>query len=85
MGDNVILAGQVGVADHVSIGSNVMVGARGGVTSDIADNQVVSGHPPIPHREWLKAAVTFPKLPEMNKEIKELRKKIEELEAKLKS
>lgn len=84
LGNNVILAGQVGVADHVSIGNNVMLAAKAGVTSDIPDNQIMSGHPPIPHREWLKSAVTFPKLPEMKKTINELEKKVKELEEKIK-
>ncbi|HLB05979.1 MAG TPA: UDP-3-O-(3-hydroxymyristoyl)glucosamine N-acyltransferase [Thermodesulfobacteriota bacterium] len=85
LGSNVILGGQVGVGDHINIGDNVMVAGQAGVTSDIPDNQVMSGYPTIPHREWLKASLTFPHLPEMRKSINELKKKVAELEAKLKS
>src|SRR3990172_3475336 len=85
LGSNVILRAQVGVGDHINIGDNVMVAGQAGVTSDIPDNQVMSGYPTIPHREWLKASLTFPHLPEMRKSINELKKKVAELEAKLKS
>ncbi|MDO8445945.1 MAG: UDP-3-O-(3-hydroxymyristoyl)glucosamine N-acyltransferase [Deltaproteobacteria bacterium] len=85
IGNNVILAGQAAISDHVTIGDNVTVGGQSGVISDIPDNQVMSGYPTIPHREWLKASLTFPHLPEMRKSINELKKKVAELEAKLKS
>lgn len=84
VGDNTILGGQVGIADHITIGDNVMVAAQGGVISDIQDNQVMSGHPAMNHREWLKSAAIFPKLPEIKKEIKELRERVKELENILK-
>ncbi len=84
LGSNVVLGGQVAIVDHVKIGKNVMVGGQSGVTSDVNDNQVVSGSPAIPHREWLKASSVFSHLPEMRKTIKELEKKVEELEAQLK-
>jgi len=85
LGSNVILAGQAGLADHITVGNNVMVAAQSGVASDIPDNQVMSGAPAMPHKEWLKASLTFPKLPEMRKMIKELEKKVSEMETKLKS
>lgn len=85
IGSNVILAGQVGLADHINIGDNVMVGAQSGVASSIEGNQIVSGYPAIPHKDWLRASLVFSHLPEMRKTIKELEKKIAELEERLKS
>jgi len=84
LGSNVILGGQSAIKDHVDIGNNAMVAAQSGVAADIPDDQVMSGSPAIPHREWLKASLTFPKLPEMRKAIKELEKKVAELETQLK-
>ncbi len=84
LGANVVIGGQAAVVDHVKLGNNVMVGGQSGVASDVNDNQVVSGSPAIPHRDWLKASLVFSHLPEMRKTIKELEKKVEELEAKLK-
>ncbi len=85
LGSNVILGGQVGVTDHRTLGDNVMIGGQSGVTSDVPDNQVMSGYPAIPHRDWLKASLVFSHLPEMKKTTKGLEEKIAELEAKLKS
>lgn len=84
LGANVVIGGQAAVVDHVKLGNNVMVGGQSGVASDVNDNQVVSGSPAIPHRDWLKASLVFSHLPEMRKTIKELEKKVEELEAQLK-
>ncbi|MFH2012932.1 MAG: UDP-3-O-(3-hydroxymyristoyl)glucosamine N-acyltransferase [Pseudomonadota bacterium] len=80
VGNNVVLAGQVGVGGHLKIGDNVTVGGQSGVTKDIAPNQVVSGLPAIPHREWLKSQISFTKLPKMRKALKELESKIEKME-----
>lgn len=85
LGSNVILGGQAAVVDHVTLGNNVMVGGQSGVTSDVQDNKVVSGTPAIPHRDWLKASLTFSHLPEMKKTIKRLEEKIAELENILKA
>ena len=82
VGKNVILAGQVGVVDHVEIGDNVMIGAQSGVYTDIAPNQIVSGTPPLPHREFLRIVAVWTKLPEMKKELDRLRRQLEALEKK---
>ncbi|UCD84555.1 MAG: UDP-3-O-(3-hydroxymyristoyl)glucosamine N-acyltransferase [Deltaproteobacteria bacterium] len=79
LGNNVILAGQVGVSDHVKIGDNVVVGAKSGVSNSIAPNRQVSGIPTIAHRDWLRAATIFGKLPELRKTLRELEKKVKEL------
>jgi UDP-3-O-[3-hydroxymyristoyl] glucosamine N-acyltransferase len=70
----------VAVVGHIKIGDNVMIGAQSGVSNNIAAGQVMSGTPVIPHREWLKAATTFPKLPEMRKELNRLRQQLQKLE-----
>ena len=80
IGHHVTLAGQTGVAGHLTIGDNVIAGGRTGVTKDIASNQVVSGYPALPHRQWLEAQATFPHLPDLRKRIKELERKLERLE-----
>jgi UDP-3-O-[3-hydroxymyristoyl] glucosamine N-acyltransferase len=81
VGANVILAGQVGVRDHIEIGNNAMVGPQSGVAKDIPPNLAVMGSPSIPHKEYLKAVTTFPKLPEMWKKIGQLEAKVRHLES----
>ena len=80
LGSRVTLAGQVGVVGHIKIGDNVMVGAQSGISKVIKPNQVVSGSPAIPHREWLKAQSLFPDLPEMRKRIMALEEKVGEID-----
>ncbi len=75
IGNRVTLAGQTGVAGHLKIGDNVIAAARAGIAKDVQSNEVVSGSPAIPHREWLSAAVLFSKLPEFRKRIMALEKK----------
>lgn len=83
LGNHVTLGGQVGVAGHIKIGDNVMIGAKSGVAGNIEPNQVLSGIPVMPHRDWLRSAGITPKLPEMKKTLSALEKRVAELEAKL--
>lgn len=81
VGSRVQIGGQVGVAGHIEIGDDVMIGAQSGITGDVAPKKVVSGYPAIPHTEWLRAAASFEKLPEMRKKLSELEKRLSGLEA----
>ena len=83
LGEFVTLGGQVGVAGHINIGDRVMVGAKSGIHNDIPAGQVYSGYPAMPHKQWLKAAMATPKIPEMRKTIIELEKRLKELESRL--
>ena len=85
IGSNVTLAGQVGVVPQVEIGDNVMVGAQAGVTHDLPANQGYLGSPALPHREFLRAITTFPKLPEMRKTLIEIEKRLNRIEETLSS
>lgn len=53
--DNVTLAGQVGIKDHVRIGEGAIVLAKSAVFKDIEPGTVVSGVPARPHRLTLRA------------------------------
>jgi UDP-3-O-[3-hydroxymyristoyl] glucosamine N-acyltransferase len=80
LGKNVTLAGQVGLVDHITIGDNVMVGAQSGIIKDVPPNQIVLGSPPLPHRQFLRVAAVWTKLPELKKELDRLIKRVEALE-----
>lgn len=80
IGSNVILAGQVGVVGHIEIGDNVMVGAQSGVSHDLSANQGYTGTPALPHRQFLRVATVFPKLPEMRKNLIEIEKRLKKIE-----
>jgi UDP-3-O-[3-hydroxymyristoyl] glucosamine N-acyltransferase len=82
IGDNVTLAGQVGVAGHVKIGNGVEVGAKSGVVDDVPDGAKVLGLPAIPLAQARKALLLIRFLPEMRKELRDLRLKVAVLEGK---
>ncbi len=80
IGSNVTLAGQVGLAGHLSIGDNVMIGAQSGVPSDLPPNGAYTGSPAIPHRDYLRMAMSLPKVPEMRKMLNDLEKRLSKIE-----
>jgi UDP-3-O-[3-hydroxymyristoyl] glucosamine N-acyltransferase len=80
LGKNVTLAGQVGLVDHIEIGDNVMIGAQSGIAKDVPANQIVLGTPHLPHRQFLRVAAVWTRLPEMKKELDVLIKRVEALE-----
>ena len=48
-GDYVVMAGQVGVKDHVHIGTGAVLGAMAGVIGDVAEGEPAwSAFPPLP-------------------------------------
>ena len=83
LGDHVTLGGQVGVAGHIKIGDNVMIAGKSGVLGNVAPNQVLSGIPVQPHREWLKSSGLISRLPEFRKTLNTLEKRVAELEKEL--
>lgn len=76
IGKNFVIGGQSGINGHIKIGDNVSVGPRSGLTSNVKSNLVVSGYPAINHKEDLKAKVSFKRLPEILKRLKNLEDKL---------
>jgi UDP-3-O-[3-hydroxymyristoyl] glucosamine N-acyltransferase len=80
LGKHVTLGGQVGLVDHIEIGDNVMVGAQSGITKDVPPHQIVLGSPHLPHRQFLRVAAVWSRLPELKKTLDLLLKRVEALE-----
>jgi UDP-3-O-[3-hydroxymyristoyl] glucosamine N-acyltransferase len=80
IGSHVTLAGQVGVAGHLTIGDNVMIGAQSGVHNDLPPNGVYSGSPVVPHRDFLRMAMSLPKVPEMRRTLNEIERRLARIE-----
>jgi len=80
IGKNVILAGQVGVNDHIEIGDNVRVGGQSGVVQNLPPGQAFTGTPAISHRDYLRAANTFTKLPEMRRSLTDIESRLRRIE-----
>ncbi len=84
IGKRCTFGGQAATAGHVIVGDNVTIGGRGGVTGNVAANQVLSGLPAMPHKQWLRTTMALPKVPEMRKELQQLKKRLELLESQMK-
>jgi UDP-3-O-[3-hydroxymyristoyl] glucosamine N-acyltransferase len=82
IGDRVTLAGQVGVAGHLTVGDGVIATAQTGIPSSVDAGAIVSGSPAIDNRDWLKASAVFPRLPELQKKLRELERRLEKLAGK---
>lgn len=76
LGNGVVLAGQAGVGDHVEIGDGVMAAARAGINSNVKPGAVIAGFPAISYKEWLQAATSFSRIPQLIKEVRRLRKQV---------
>jgi UDP-3-O-[3-hydroxymyristoyl] glucosamine N-acyltransferase len=62
VGDYVMLGGQVGIADHLTIGEGARLKARSGVITDVPANEEWGGFPARPFREWLRAEAMIGKM-----------------------
>ena len=80
-----ILAGQVGLKDHICLGDHVVVGAQAGVMDDCASNQVYLGSPATTQREQMQIMAVERRLPEIRREVKQLRRDVQQLTLQIES
>ncbi|MDO5759453.1 MAG: UDP-3-O-(3-hydroxymyristoyl)glucosamine N-acyltransferase [Bacteroidota bacterium] len=78
IGDNCFIGGQSGFANSLKIGNRVKVGAKTGVLQNVKDDSVVMGVPSFSLRDFLKSAVVYKRLPELEHRIKCLEKQLKE-------
>jgi len=83
LGNWVILAGQTGVSNQVTIGDRVTATAKAGIIGDVSAQSIVSGHPAIPHRQWLKNSAIEHRLPELYQIMKQLQSQVNQLQLQL--
>jgi UDP-3-O-[3-hydroxymyristoyl] glucosamine N-acyltransferase len=62
IGNDVILAGHVGVTDHLLIDDGARIAAKSAVFGDIPAGASFSGHPARPHRQFLRAQAALYRL-----------------------
>ncbi|WP_020675687.1 UDP-3-O-(3-hydroxymyristoyl)glucosamine N-acyltransferase [Geopsychrobacter electrodiphilus] len=84
IGRHATFGGQSAVSGHVTLGDNITLAGKGGAAQNLDGNQIYSGTPAIPHKQWLKSSLVFGRLPEMRREISALQKRLLELEDQIK-
>jgi UDP-3-O-[3-hydroxymyristoyl] glucosamine N-acyltransferase len=73
VGSRCILAGQVGAAGHMTIGDGATLTAQSGAPTDVPGGAIFSGYPAMDNLAWRKSVAVFNRLPELQKELRELR------------
>jgi UDP-3-O-[3-hydroxymyristoyl] glucosamine N-acyltransferase len=76
---NVVLAGQVGSSGHLTVHEGAVVYAQSGIGGDVEKGARISGSPAFAASDWLRAAMSFQKLPELLRTVRELKRKVDEL------
>jgi UDP-3-O-[3-hydroxymyristoyl] glucosamine N-acyltransferase len=79
VGSKCILAGQVGAAGHLTIGDGAVLTAQSGVPTDVPPGAIYSGYPSMPNLDWRKSVAVFNRLPELQRELRELREEVRRL------
>ena len=78
------MAGQVGVAGHLTVGDGVIIAGQSGVTKDVSGSgKSFCGMPAIPQREYVRQNLHIHQIPKLKKSIKALQKELEEIKGKL--
>ena len=72
VGNDVILAGHVGVTDHLVIGDRARIAAKSAIFGDVPAGASFSGHPARPHRQFLRAQAAMYRLAPIVDELERL-------------
>ena len=72
IGNDVILAGHVGVTDHLVIGDRARIAAKSAIFGDVPPGSSFSGHPARPHRQFLRAQAAMYRLAPIVDELERL-------------
>src|SRR5207249_2154304 len=70
--DDVIIAGQTGISDHITIGHGARLLVQSGTIADIPAGATVSGYPARPHRELLRAQAALYRIAKIVDELEAL-------------
>lgn len=81
LGRFVVVGGNTGIRDHVSLGDGTRVAACTGISKDFPAGAVLNGIPAVDNQQYLREHVAIRRLPEMSALIKDLVKRIERLES----
>jgi UDP-3-O-[3-hydroxymyristoyl] glucosamine N-acyltransferase len=76
LGNRVVLAGQVGVKDHLTIGGGAQAAAQSCVWGNLPAGAVVSGSPDRPHREQVRLQAALGQLPELLRRVQDLERRL---------
>ncbi len=74
--DRVILGGNAGVMDHVTVGANSIATGKAAVLSNVPPNRVVMGNPAMPMKASVDSYKALRRLPRLARKLDELQKQV---------
>jgi len=82
LGRHVVLAGQAGLSDHVTVGDNVTLAAKSAALRDIKENSIYGGIPAFPLNIWKRSVTILPKLPDLARRVRDLENRLNDIKKK---
>ncbi len=82
-GDYVVCAGGVGVADHLHLGTQSVIGSKAAVHRNVPDGETQLGYPAEPVERAMRIVMAQKKLPEMRKDLRALQKQVKAITEKM--
>ena len=77
VGRRCIIAGQIGTNQHITIGDQVVITARTGVTKSVPGGKVVGGMmPAMDYQQWRRSQVLYARLPELYDRLRRVEKRL---------
>lgn len=77
VGEYSMIGGQVGLAGHIQLGARMKIAAQSGLSKSVKEEgKILFGSPAFDHLQYMKSAMLFKRLPELNQKIRELEEKI---------
>ncbi len=80
--DGVVAGGQVGIADHLTVGRRARLSGGTVVSKDVEPGTHLAGYPGIPVSQWRRASVLFRNLPTLKRRLDALEAQLAALLAK---
>jgi UDP-3-O-[3-hydroxymyristoyl] glucosamine N-acyltransferase len=76
------MGGQVGVAEHATIGDGAAIGAQSGILGEIEPGAIVQGTPAVPHTTIKRMHFYNLRLGELFQHVRQLKRRLEQLEGR---
>ena len=76
------MGGQVGIADHITVGDQVSISAQAGVLSDLEPGTTVYGTPALPGPVAKRMHLYSLRLGELFQQVKRLQRRLDALEGR---
>lgn len=83
LGRRVMAGGQVGFAGHQEIGDGVILMAQAGIHGEVPAGAMLAGSPAFDTRVWRRSVTAFPKLAELQRQVRTLEKELQQLKQQL--